>query len=67
MNTHESQMQPRNGLKLNVIFVCRVSDLGPGKQDERSLDDQESMYRQWMKDNVKASYDVTVSSSGTRS
>ena len=60
MNVRDSQLKPRNGLKLKVIFVCRVSDPGPGKQDERSLDDQEAMYRKWMKDHVKAPYEVTV-------
>ena len=60
MNVRDSQMKPRNGLKLKVIFVCRVSDTGPGKQDERSLDDQEAMYRRWMKDNVNAPYELTV-------
>ena len=40
-------LAPRNGHTLEVIFVCRVSDTGSGKQDERSLDDQEAEYRRW--------------------
>lgn len=60
MNTRNSQLKPRNGRKLKVIFVCRVSDPGPGKQDERSLDDQEAMYREWMEHHVDVPYEVTV-------
>ena len=37
---------------LRVLLICRVSDPGPEKQDERSLDDQEVMHREWLKSNT---------------
>lgn len=39
------QMVPKNGQFFRIILVCRVSDPRPGKQDIRSVDDQEAMLR----------------------
>lgn len=67
MNRDQCRLKPRNRGKLRVIFVCRVSDPGPGKQDERSLDNQEAMYRNWMKHHLKDTpYEITdISGSGS--
>jgi site-specific DNA recombinase len=43
----------RNGHKLQVLFICRVSSPGPGKQDEKSLDDQEADQRGWLAENTE--------------
>ena len=39
---------PRNGHTLEIILVARVSDPRPGKQDERSLDDQDFGLQNWI-------------------
>lgn len=51
---------PRNGHTLKVILPCRVSDPGPGKQDERSNDDQEAMLRARLKDYFDGDASITV-------
>lgn len=51
---------PRNGRTLEVLLACRVSDIKPGKQDERSLDDQEAEHRQWMKEHTDLPFNITV-------
>ncbi len=50
----------KNGHTLKVIFVCRVSDPGPGKQSIESLTDQESMHREWLKSVTEMPFEVTV-------
>ena len=37
---------------LRVLLVARVSDPGPGKQDERSVEDQEALLRSWVAANI---------------
>lgn len=51
---------PRNGHTLEVIMVCRVSDPRPGKQDERSLTDQEAKHREWLAQYTELPVKVTV-------
>lgn len=51
---------PRNGYTYEFIVTGRVSDPRPGKQDERSLDDQQAMWNQRLHDNIDAPYNVTV-------
>lgn len=51
---------PRNGHTYQFIVVGRVSDPRPGKQDERSLDDQQALWGQRLRDNVDVPYQVTV-------
>lgn len=53
-------LAPRNGLSLRVLAVCRISTVS---QDEKSLDDQEALYRRWLDQHVDRSYDITVLSS----
>jgi site-specific DNA recombinase len=50
----------KNGRVLEVIIAGRVSDPGPGKQSILSLDDQESMHREWLKANTNLPFNVTV-------
>jgi DNA invertase Pin-like site-specific DNA recombinase len=51
---------PKDGRAYQVIVVCRVSSPGEGKQDERSLDDQEAMYGRWLDANLGGPYESTV-------
>jgi hypothetical protein len=50
---------------LRVLLICRVSSPGEGKQDIRSLDDQEAMLRRWLLEHVNQQIEVTVTYSGT--
>jgi site-specific DNA recombinase len=50
----------KNGHTLEVIIAGRVSDPGPGKQSILSLDDQESMHREWLIANTDLPFKVTV-------
>jgi DNA invertase Pin-like site-specific DNA recombinase len=50
----------KNGHTLEVILVGRVSNPGPGKQSIESLDDQESMHLEWLKENAGMPFKVTV-------
>jgi site-specific DNA recombinase len=45
---------------LRVLLICRVSSPGEGKQDIRSLDDQEAMLRRWLHEHIEQPVDVTV-------
>jgi site-specific DNA recombinase len=45
---------------LRVLLICRVSSPGEGKQDIRSLDDQETMLRRWLREHVNQPIEVTV-------
>jgi DNA invertase Pin-like site-specific DNA recombinase len=51
---------PKDGRAYQVILVCRVSSPGEGKQDERSLEDQEAMYDRWLDANLGGPYEPTV-------
>ncbi len=55
-----SGMTPKSGHSLHVLMICRVSSPGPGKQDIRSLDDQENMLRAWIKERYTGPTDVRV-------
>jgi site-specific DNA recombinase len=46
--------------RLRVLFVERVSSPGPGKQDIRSLDDQEAMLREWLKTRTDLPFEATI-------
>ena len=48
------------GCAYQIIIVCRVSSPGPGKQDPRSLDDQESLVRSLIAENIPGQYEVTM-------
>ena len=50
----------RDGLTLRVIVPCRVSDPGPGKQDIKSLEDQESMHRRWLTEHTALPLEIKV-------
>jgi site-specific DNA recombinase len=51
---------PKNGHTYAILAVCRVSDPGPGKQDPRSLTDQEHSYRELLDAALKVPYVLTV-------
>ena len=51
---------PRSGHTLRGLLPCRVSDPGPGKQDERSPQDQEAMLREWLNSVTNLPCDNTV-------
>lgn len=53
-------LNARNGHTLRVLLPCRVSDPGPGKQDIRSLGDQEALYRHWLSEHIALPVEVTV-------
>lgn len=57
---HHRPLIPKNGHTLKVLLPCRVSDPGPGKQDERSNDDQEAMLRARLKDYYVGDALITV-------
>lgn len=60
MELHPPMGAPKDGRSHKVIVVCRVSSPGEGKQDQRSLDDQEVMYRRWLDTNLGGPYELTV-------
>jgi DNA invertase Pin-like site-specific DNA recombinase len=47
----------RTGSILKVLAICRISTL---LQDERSLDDQEALYRCWLDEHTDLQYELTV-------
>jgi DNA invertase Pin-like site-specific DNA recombinase len=51
---------PRNGRTLEVLVPVRVSDPRPGKQDERSLDEQRVLLETWLKAHTKLPVKVHV-------
>jgi len=53
-------LAPCNGRTLEVLILCRVSDPAPGKQDEKSLDDQEAERHEWLTDNTELPLNITV-------
>ncbi|QDS97186.1 recombinase family protein [Adhaeretor mobilis] len=62
-------LAPKNGHTLQVITICRASSPGEGKQDIRSLGDQEQLLRQWLEEHYKEPTEITVfadSGSGER-
>jgi site-specific DNA recombinase len=60
-NQFQGSLQPplvaKNGTTLKVLAVCRISTV---HQDERSLDDQQAMYRSWLGANTQLPFDMTV-------
>src|SRR5947209_14881042 len=57
---HPPLAPPKNGHGYEILCVSRVSDPKPGKQDERSLDDQEASYREWLQRNLNQPFETTV-------
>ncbi len=63
MTTHrfngslQPPLEPRNGHALRVLAVCRIST---AMQDERSLEDQEALYRNWLKEHTDLPYELTT-------
>lgn len=56
----------RNGRVLEVLLICRVSNPAPGKQDERSLDDQQALHQEWLKERAELPFNVTeIAGSGS--
>ena len=53
-------LEARNGLMLRVLLICRISSVN---QDERSLQDQEALYRRWIADHTDLPTDMVVVSS----
>lgn len=53
-------IEPRNGHTVRVLVTCRVSDPRPGKQDERSLEDQRAMHEEWLQAHLNYPYELTV-------
>ncbi len=53
-------LHPRNGRRLEILAVCRVSDPGPNKQDIRSNDDQEALHRNCVAANTNLPFTITV-------
>jgi len=51
---------PRNGRELQILLVCRVSSPGPGKQDIRSLDDQQAMLTAWLREQTDQPFHLEV-------
>lgn len=51
---------------LRVLIVARVSDPRPGKQDERSVQDQEDRIRSWLSDQIPGCSNVEVFASSGR-
>ena len=43
-----------------VSGICHRGNPGPGKQDEKSLDDQEAEYRKWVEEHTHLPFDVKV-------
>ena len=48
---------PKNGNSLQVLGVCRISG---HNQDEKSLADQENLYREWLKSHATVPFDLTI-------
>ena len=48
---------PKRGRKLVVLVICRISKKS---QDEKSLEDQEALYRDWLGDNTDCEVEVVV-------
>lgn len=51
---------PKNGRALQVILVCRVSDPRAGKQDIRSLEDQQALLTGWLKQRTDQPVETTL-------
>jgi site-specific DNA recombinase len=50
-------LAPNSGSILKAILVCRISKVS---QDERSLNDQENLLRQWLRDHYDGPIDIRV-------
>ena len=53
----QPQLVPRNGHTLLVLGIARISTLN---QDQRSLADQEALYRRWLDQHVGHPYQLTM-------
>ena len=53
----EPPLRPRNGQTLIVLGIARIST---DKQDELSLEDQEQLYRTWLKQHTELRYDLKM-------
>ena len=53
-------LRPRDGQTLRVLLPSRVSDPRPGKQDLRSLDDQQGLQNRWLGEHTDLPIDITV-------
>jgi site-specific DNA recombinase len=60
VNELQPALTAHNGHTLRVLVPCRVSNPGPGKQDIRSLADQEALHRRWLDEHTSLPVDVTV-------
>ena len=50
-------LAPRDGNVLQVLGIARIST---DKQDERSLEDQEALYRRWLADHYVGEFELTM-------
>lgn len=50
-------LAPRDGKLLQVLGIARIST---EKQDERSLDDQQALYRRWLGEHCDGKYELTM-------
>jgi site-specific DNA recombinase len=55
-----SELRPCNGQTLETVLVSRVSDPGPGKQDERSNSDQQAMLGHWLANQYTEPTNITI-------
>ncbi|MEX2170794.1 MAG: recombinase family protein [Pirellulales bacterium] len=51
---------PKDGRQIRILLICRVSSPGNGKQDIRSLDDQEQMLRRWVAEHIGTNVEIVV-------
>jgi site-specific DNA recombinase len=62
----EPPLLPKDSVTLRFIFVSRVSDPRPGKQDGRSLDEQQAWLTNWLDQRIDVPYKITpISGSGS--
>ena len=59
-STLQPPVVPKDGATIRVLVACRVSDPRPGKQDERSLEDQALLHEQWLKAYIDLPYEVKI-------
>jgi len=57
LNSLNPALSPRRGQTLRIIVVCRIST---EHQDERSLADQEALYREWLDRHWDGEVEITV-------
>ena len=65
--TNSSDVQSTNqSSPLRVLIPARVSDPRPGKQDERSVTDQDDLIRSWIDQNIPEPCEIEVFASSGR-